>query len=86
MQDVTALTGEFCVIVRAFMYEGLHTHRGASKCHDTVSRLVLCRRCLVIGYSYILNNFVVYRERHLIGPFECAVYARKRPIGQAPLY
>ena len=54
-------------------------------CHNTVSRLVLCRG-LVIGYSYILNNFVVYREPHLIGPFECAVYARKRAIGQAPLY
>ena len=46
-------------------------------CHDTVSRLVL-------AYSYILNYFVVYRESHLIGPFECAVYARKRAIGQHP--
>ena len=40
----------------------------------------------MIGYFYILNNFVVYREPHLIGPFECAVYARKRAIGPAPLY
>ena len=55
-----------------------------SICHDTVSRLVLCCRCLVIGYFYILDNFVVYREPHLIGPFECAVYARKRAIGQHP--
>ena len=36
------------------------------------------------GYLYILNNFVVYREPRVIGPFECAVYARKRAIGQHP--
>ena len=59
--------------------------QGGTGCHDTVSRLVLCCSCAVTGYFYILNNFVVYREPHLIGPFECAVYARMRVIGQAPL-
>ena len=47
-----------------------------SHCHDTVSRLVVCCRCVVTGYFYILDNFVSYREPYLIGPFECAVYAR----------
>ena len=46
-------------------------------CHDTVSRLVL-------RYRYLLNNAVVYRESHLIGPFECAGYAWKPVIGQHP--
>ena len=55
-------------------------------CHDTVSRLVVCCRCVVTGYFYILDNFVSYTEPRLIGPFECAVYARMRAIGLAPLY
>ena len=53
-------------------------------CHDTVSRLVLYCSSAMTVYLYILNNSVVYREPHVIGPFECAVYARKRAIGQHP--
>ena len=38
----------------------------------------------MIGYFYILDYFVSYREPHLIGPFECTIYARMRAIGQHP--
>ena len=57
---------------------------GGAYCHDTVSRLVLYCSCAVTGYCYILNNFVVYREPYVIVPFECALDARMRVIGQAP--
>ena len=49
----------------------------------SVSRYGITPRIRLLLHTY---NFVVYREPHLTGPFECAVYARKRPIGQAPLY
>ena len=48
-----------------------------------LSRYGITPRIRLLLHTY---NFVVYREPHLTGPFECAVYARKRPIGQAPLY
>ena len=54
--------------------------RGVLSRYGITPRIMLY--CAVTGYFYILNNFVVYREPHLIGPFEYEVSAWRPLIGQ----